>query len=74
MPAVFDDHANKVEALLREFEDHSNDRIKLEIIDPQPYSAEERAARENGVPPVVIDQDTEAQIYLGVSVSSLEKL
>ncbi|MGI9239464.1 MAG: Gldg family protein, partial [Verrucomicrobiales bacterium] len=59
------------EAKLLEFKSYSNDRIELEIIDPEPDSEEEVNANVNGVMPVPIDQNS--SIYLGASVSSLDK-
>ena len=71
MPPELLDYAETIEVRLREFKDHSGDRIELETIDPEPYSEEEVNANQNGVTPIPIAQDT--QIYLGVSVSALDK-
>jgi len=71
MPQELLDYAETVETLLREFKDYAGDRIQLETIDPEPYSEEEVNANQNGVTPIPIAQDT--QIYLGVSVSALDK-
>ena len=71
MPPFLADYAETVESKLLEFKSYSNDRIELEIIDPEPDSEEEVNANLNGVMPVPIDQNN--QVYLGVSVSSLDK-
>jgi len=71
MPPFLADYAEKVESKLLEFQSYSNDRIELEIIDPEPDSEEEVNANLNGVMPVPIDQNS--SIYLGVSVGSLDK-
>ncbi|MGI9244171.1 MAG: DUF7088 domain-containing protein, partial [Verrucomicrobiales bacterium] len=41
MPPFLADYAEKVESKLLEFKSYSNDRIELEIIDPEPDSEEE---------------------------------
>ena len=71
IPAFFTDYAEKVEAKLREIQAFSDDRIELEVIDPKPFFEEEETASLNGVFPVPLDQDT--RVYLGLSVSSLNK-
>ncbi|MFT4549738.1 MAG: ABC-type uncharacterized transport system involved in gliding motility auxiliary subunit [Verrucomicrobiales bacterium] len=71
MPPPLADYAEEVEAKLFEFKSYSNDRIELEIIDPEPDSEAEVNANVNGVMPVPLDQNN--QIYLGVSVTSLDK-
>jgi len=72
MPPPLAEYADKVEAFLREYEALSGDRIKLKVINPVPDSQEALNADMNGIFPFPVSQ--EDRVYIGLSVSSLDKI
>ena len=60
-------YSERIEWLLRDLADASNDLISLEVLDPQADSNDEDAAMAEGVEPVRLASGD--RIYLGISVS-----
>ena len=58
-------YANRVKELLEELASASDGKIKLEIYDPEPFSAEEDRANAYGLQPVPVDQ-TGSNAYFGL--------
>ncbi|WP_445680037.1 GldG family protein [Radicibacter daui] len=58
-------YANRVKELLEELAGASDGKIKLEIYDPEPFSAEEDRANAYGLQPVPVDQ-TGTNAYFGL--------
>jgi len=61
-PAIFR-YGRRVKSFLEEFESLSAGKIRLEIVDPDPFSEEEEEAEAYGVQGVEVDSET---IYLGL--------
>ncbi|PCI75904.1 MAG: ABC transporter [SAR86 cluster bacterium] len=64
-------YANRVQELLREIVIASNNRLSLNIIDPQPFSEEEDLATQFGIQAVPISQGAPG-IYFGLVVAQPE--
>lgn len=59
-------YARRVEEMLRAYEREADGKIKLTVIDPQPFSAEEDRAAELGLQAVPLNQGSD-QVYLGLA-------
>lgn len=62
-PALIKTYAGRVEELLFEYADLSNNKIKIEIIDPKPDTDEEEWARKYGISGVALQQGDE--LFMG---------
>lgn len=60
------DHATRVREMLEEFEEASDGKLKLEVIDPVPFSEEEDQAAQFGLQDVQLSSTTDP-IYLGLA-------
>ena len=67
---VYGAYADRVREMLREYASVSNGRIKLEFLDPEPFSDTEDRALAYGLQGVPIDQSGE-QVYFGLAASNL---
>ncbi|WP_100656390.1 Gldg family protein [Alteromonas flava] len=59
-------YANRVESLLREYESASNGKIRLQVIDPVPFSEAEDQAAQYGLTAAAIGQIGES-VYFGLA-------
>jgi ABC-type uncharacterized transport system involved in gliding motility auxiliary subunit len=62
-------YARRVEELLRAYEREADGKIRLHIVDPEPFSEEEDQAAENGLQGVPLNQGGD-QLYFGLVGSS----
>lgn len=62
-------YAKRIEALLRIYERESNGRLKLQVIDPAPFSADENRAARFGLQGVPLQQGG-APLYLGLTATN----
>jgi len=62
-------YAKRVEELLEEYQLNSNGKIKLEVIDPEPFSEAEDKAAEAGLQSVPLNQSG-SQVYFGLVASN----
>ncbi|MDZ7768035.1 MAG: GldG family protein [Woeseiaceae bacterium] len=60
------DYANRVREMLEEFADAADDRIRLQVIDPQPFSEEEDRAAQFGLQGVQLPGSPDP-IYMGLA-------
>ncbi|MGD2127677.1 MAG: Gldg family protein [Lysobacterales bacterium] len=58
-------YAKRVEEMLEEFENHSNGKLKVERIDPEPFSEEEDRAATLGLKGVPVNQAGDT-LYMGI--------
>lgn len=70
--AVLRNYAKRVTEMLKLYEHTSNGKIKLHIIDPAPFSADEDKAAEFGLNPVPLDQTGE-KLYFGLAGTNHSK-
>ncbi|WP_044463202.1 Gldg family protein [Pseudomonas sp. MRSN 12121] len=61
-------YAQRVQALLREYERRSRGRLNLKVVDPAPFSREEEQARSHGLQSLSVAMD--APMYFGLVASS----
>lgn len=67
-------YALRVRELLQEYAQRSGGKIKLQIIDPEPFSDAEDQAGASGVQGVPLDQTTGRQFYFGlVGTNTIDK-
>ncbi|MBL0319069.1 MAG: GldG family protein [Alphaproteobacteria bacterium] len=66
---VIQRYAKRIRSLLLDYKSHSHGQIKLEFIDPKPYSSEEDLALSHGIQGVPLD-NFGTKLYLGLSVAS----
>ncbi|HEY0834571.1 MAG TPA: Gldg family protein [Azospirillum sp.] len=59
-------YGQRVRELLEEYAGRSDGRIRLQVIDPEPFSDAEDMAVEAGVKPVPLDRASGRQIYFGL--------
>jgi ABC-type uncharacterized transport system involved in gliding motility auxiliary subunit len=71
VPVQLRSFAQRVEDLVREFQNASNGNLRVERYNPQPDSEEEDAAQLDGVEPQQLY--TGEQFYLGAAVSQLDR-
>ena len=62
-------YGTRVKELLQEFEERSGGKLKLQIIDPQPFSEEEDRAAELGLQPVSLSLGSDP-IYFGMAATN----
>ena len=67
---VFGAYADRVREMLREYVSLSNGKIRLEILDPEPFSETEDRALAQGLQGVPLDNAGE-QVYFGLAGSNL---
>ena len=67
---VYGAYADRVRDMLREYVALSNGRIRLEILDPEPFSEMEDRALAFGLQPVPVDQSGE-QVFFGIAATNL---
>jgi ABC-type uncharacterized transport system involved in gliding motility auxiliary subunit len=60
-------YANRVRDLLREFAGRANGKIRLHLVDPQPFSADEDRAAELGVRSVNVGGNAASPLYFGLA-------
>ncbi len=63
---VLRNYARRVEEMLKAYERAANGKIKLQIIDPEPFSEEEDKAAEFGLQGIPLEQGG-AQVYFGLA-------
>ena len=61
-------YASRVKEVLKEYELNANGKINLQIIDPEPFSEQEEKAKEFGIQPIPLTQET--NIYLGIAATN----
>ena len=71
VPVQLRGFAQRVEDLVREFQNASSGKLRVERYDPRPDSEEEDAAQLDGIEPQQLYSGE--QFYLGVAVSQLER-
>jgi len=71
VPVQLRGFAQRVEDLVREFQNASSGKLRIERYDPRPDSEEEDAAQLDGIEPQQLYSGE--QFYLGVAVSQLER-
>jgi len=71
VPVQLRGFAQRVEDLVREFQNAANGNLRIEKYNPRPDSEEEDAAQLDGVEPQQLM--TGEQFYLGIAVSQLER-
>jgi ABC-type uncharacterized transport system involved in gliding motility auxiliary subunit len=71
VPVQLRGFAQRVEDLVREFQNAANGKLRIEKYNPRPDSEEEDAAQLDGVEPQQLM--TGEQFYLGIAVSQLER-
>lgn len=71
LPPAFKAYGNRVEEVLREYANHSDSKLAIEVIDPKPDSDEEVWARKYGIQGIQLPSGDEA--YLGVVFLSGKK-
>ena len=64
-------YARRVEEMLRAYEREANGKLKLHVIDPQPFSEEEDRAAEFGVQAVPLDRGGD-KVYFGLAGTNAE--
>ena len=64
-------YARRVEEMLRAYEREANGRLKLHVIDPEPFSEEEDRAAELGVQAVPLDRGDD-KVYFGLAGTNAE--
>ncbi|WP_313339221.1 GldG family protein [Stutzerimonas nitrititolerans] len=64
-------YARRVEELLRAYERAAGDKLKLQVIDPQPFSEEEDRAAELGLQAVPLDRGGD-KVYFGLVGTNAE--
>ena len=64
-------YARRVEEMLRAYEREANGRLKLHVIDPEPFSEEEDRAAELGVQAVPLDRGGD-KVYFGLAGTNAE--
>ena len=62
-------HIRRVDDLLKEYKNLSNDKIRIENIDPEPDTDAEDSANLDGIRSI----DEQGNFYLGIAVSALDK-
>ena len=62
-------YAKRVEQLLNEYESHSDGKIRLSVIDPEPFSEDEDRAAEFGLQSVPIDTAGQ-ELYFGLAATN----
>lgn len=62
-------HIRRVDDLLKEYKNLSNDKIRIENIDPEPDTDAEDSANLDGIRSI----DEQGSFYLGIAVSALDK-
>lgn len=62
-------HIRRVDDLLKEYKNLSNDKIRIENIDPEPDTDAEDSANLDGIRAI----DEQGNFYLGIAVSALDK-
>lgn len=62
-------HMRRVDDLLKEYQNLSNDKIRIENIDPEPDTDAEDSANLDGIRSI----DEQGNLYLGIAVSALDK-
>ncbi|EHL98672.1 hypothetical protein HMPREF9946_03527 [Acetobacteraceae bacterium AT-5844] len=67
---VYGSYADRVREMLQEYASISNGKIRLEYLDPEPFSETEDRALAYGIQGVPIDQSGE-QVYFGLSGTNL---
>lgn len=67
---IFGAYADRVQAMLREYAALSGGKVRLEFLDPEPFSETEDRALAYGLQGVPVDQSGE-QVYFGVAGSNL---
>jgi len=67
---VFGAYADRVREMLQEYVSISNGKIKLEVLDPEPFSESEDRALSLGLQGVPVDQSGE-QVYFGLAGANL---
>ncbi|MBF6622256.1 MAG: Gldg family protein [Pseudomonas stutzeri] len=68
---VLRNYARRVEELLRAYERAAGGKLKLKVIDPQPFSEEEDRAAELGLQAVPLDRGGD-KVYFGLAGTSAE--
>ncbi|MFC5698235.1 GldG family protein [Pseudomonas sp. GCM10022186] len=63
---VLRNYARRVEEMLKAYERAANGKLKLQIIDPEPFSEEEDKAAEFGLQAIPLEQGG-AQVYFGLA-------
>jgi ABC-type uncharacterized transport system involved in gliding motility auxiliary subunit len=71
VPVQLRGFAQRVEDLVREFQNASNGNLRIEKYNPRPDSEEEDAAQLDGIEPQQLYSGE--QLYLGIAVSQLER-
>lgn len=69
---TYRNYAKQVEELLKEYVQISPEKLVLEVLDPQPDSDEEQAARSDGINGIDI-RNSAYKFYLGLSLQQKEK-
>ena len=69
---IYRNYAKQIEELLREYVQVNSEKLTLEILDPQPDSDEEQAARGDSISGVDI-RGSAYQFYLGLSILQKDK-
>ena len=71
---VIRSYADRVKDLLHEYENHSGGALKIETIDPKPYTDEQEAAQKYGVSANPLNPlDPDSVLYFGVVVEALDQ-
>lgn len=68
-PGQFKLHMRRVDDILKEYKNLSNEKIRIENIDPEPDTDAEDSANLDGIRSV----DEQRSLYLGIAVSALDK-
>ena len=63
-------YADRVQEMLAEYVSHSKGKLRLEVLDPEPFSDTEDRALAYGLQGVPVDQSGE-QVYFGLAASNL---